>query len=521
MLSNKRNTFLRLVFLPIIILLFSCSKLGTDVNDKPVNTRSCVNLIDQNALLFDKSIDSNGDVINDNRSESVVTDFISVFNGDQWYQKVIYLHTCSQRDLTYGFHSDLVSFYDGNKVHIKQLKNIIAPILIPPNARYARVQFRSTDKLLFASITNRTILSPYTEYDRIKLVNNPEKLYLGVHNSEGSISQFLRTGYDYLERGLGFGSLHTAFNTNCIKVEAYNDYYTGEKWQVDCSSFVELALTGVKYNNSRYVRGNEADNIANEKSFRFDDNTEYNYLMLQFPDECGADHGRLYANKIAKYFYDRGFLYEVESDFSNVGIGDLLFWGKGNLDSDFFYGIGHVAICSDKWKKRDGGYGLRVLETAYESVKEYSDGIRFGARPLLPNVENDKTELIKDISNSSCFVSLSAGEKKLISTVTLLEDLQLRELYTVLIDCEIPNGTRLVLKNSLDKDALGCDDEFEYSVFNGIIVKHFGVKTNMLGKNKNIFGIYVCASNSINGEVRIKRVSVRKGFHLEESFNNT
>lgn len=504
----------------LISIGLSCSSLSLDIMDEQLGsvdyvTRSCVNLVDASRVAVGKSIADDGTLVEDSDNQSKVTNLLPVYIGDLWYQKVKFLHACCERNSLYDLQAEVVAFYDSSGGCIKQEREVTSAVKIPNGARYARVQYKDSDELLFVSITNRSIMSPYSAYNKQNLVAEQDALFQDVDNSDESITHLLRNGYDYLDRGFGYGSLHTAYNSDCILAEAYDDHYSGKKWQIDCSSFVELALTGTRFENSRYYRGSEFENLAESDSFHFDENTEYNYDMIQFPEECGADYGRLYANKIAKFFYDRGYLYEVEPGFANVQIGDLLFWGNGSNTDRFFYGIGHVAICSDVWPKKNGGNGVRVLETAYESVKDYSFDIRFGARPLLPprKTVSDSPELIKEVFMTNTTFSISAGESTCVATLSLREDLQLRDVYTLAFACDLPEGVTVICRNEVDKKAIGGEDVDELYPNNGIILKHFGVRQEMLGKVKNVVKVYLFSKESVTGTFKLDGVSLRKGFY--------
>lgn len=495
----------------------SCAphSLESQENYVDVVYRSSVNLVDESRIIKGRIL-QNGEFYRDISCNSIVTNLIPVFIGDLWYQKVLFLHSCCQRGNQYGFNADVIAFYDEDIRCICVLYNIQAPAIIPERARYARIQYKDDDYNLYAATTNRSLLNLYSAFDKRLLVPDTNENYLTVHNSESSISHVLEIGYDYIDRGLGYGCLHTAFNSECIKTEGYNDYYEGEKWQIDCSSFVQLALTGIQYGNSRYCRGTSSENIADENSFSFDQFTEYNYRMIQFPDECGADTGRLYANKIAKYFYDRGYLYEVEPNFSNVQIGDILFWGDGSITNDFFYGIGHVAICSDVWDKTKGRKGIRVLETATENELEYSNTIKYGARPVLPEIPSSEKpqDLVSNVSVEYSSFSIKEGETTIISTITLSEDLQLRELYTLSLDCDVPEGVIIMAKNKGSKLLLGSSDLDEIYSSNGSIVKHFGIREKMLGEYKNMIDICLYATKQCQGAFILRNASLKKGLYL-------
>lgn len=500
----------------------SCSPLSLEIVNKQSGsvdyvTRSCVNLVDASRVVVGKSIADDGTLVEALDNQSKVTNLLPVYLGELWYQKVKYLHACCERNSLYDFQAEVVTFYDSSGKCIKQEKEVTSAVRIPDGARLARVQYRASDELLFVSTTNRSVMSPYSAYDKGKLVAEQKSFFQEVNNSDDSITHLLRNGYDFLDRGFGYGSLHTAYNSDCIQAEAYNNHYSGKKWQIDCSSFVELALTGTRFENSRYYRGSEFENLTESDSFCFDENTEYNYDMIQFPEECGADYGRLYANKIAKFFYDRGYLYVVEPGFANVQIGDLLFWGNGSNSDRFFYGVGHVAICSDVWPKKNGGNGVRVLETAYERVQEYSYDIRFGARPLLPPRKTvcDSPELIKEVFMTNSTFSISAGESTCVATLSLREDLQLRDVYTLAFACDLPEGVTVICRNEVDKKAIGGEDVDELYPNNGIILKHFGVGQEMLGKDKNVVKVYLFSKESVTGTFKLNGVSLKKGFYRE------
>lgn len=511
--TNYKRSFLTILFVTATAYTIACTKIDFQVEANKV-TRSCVNLIDENRLQFNVRLDLQGKVVQDN-SYSCVTDYLIVNNGSRWYQKTIYLQTCCEIDGVFDFCAERVVFYDYKRSFLNSfvIDNPQAAIEIPSNAYFAKVQFSEKSTKYYAAITNRSVKNNYTPYSVSNLYKCNEKLYEKVSNTDGAISLVLSTGYDYIGRNLGFGSYHTAYNTNCIKAESYDGSYTGLKYQIDCSAFAELALTGVPYNDSRYFKGNDFDNVSIDGSFRFDSFAEYNYYMLQFSEECGADYGRMYANKLAKYFYDRGYLYEVEKDFSNVQVGDLLFWGSKTDEYDFFYDITHVAICCDVWKRKDGINGIRVLETASEEVKEYQDKMRYGARPDLPDRDIDKKEMLSSIQVNTENISIHGEGGVQVAILFLKESLEVGEVYTLSILCDIPSDCIITCKINNGKTTIGKRDYLESYSENGIIIKHFGIGKGLLGDDSNKIYVYLYSQNSAEGNVIIKDVSIMKGYH--------
>ena len=159
----------------------------------------------------------------------------------------------------------------------------------------------------------------HTLSDNVKDRLSPEN----HHNSEGFISKIIDVVKTYSDNFESFvyGNAKTAYDAECVPVDG--------KWELDCSSFQNLLLQGVTFDNSRY-NGN-AENTGNPLFFGRMDSMKY----------------RL-ANQMAEYFFTNGYTFKPNADFSNIEAGDLVFYSWDDMTGDFhekaFMHIDHVAM---------------------------------------------------------------------------------------------------------------------------------------------------------------------------------
>lgn len=147
----------------------------------------------------------------------------------------------------------------------------------------------------------------------------------GKTNSNGAVTKLLQVGLSYYNRDIWtYGNWNGAFNTNCTK--------TGTRWEIDCSTFTQLCLMGVPFENSRY--NFNSTNIPMTGFYTFDDFSQYQDPEAQRP------YGLL-AGELAHYAYDRGLLYDV-GDGTHLQAGDILFPTQPNHDA--YKNIFHCAI---------------------------------------------------------------------------------------------------------------------------------------------------------------------------------
>ena len=100
---------------------------------------------------------------------------------------------------------------------------------------------------------------------------------------------------------------------------------------IDCSTFICLCLNGVKYETSRYALGGD----------KYNNNRDYIWGVNIYDN--GTSQFRRYANMMGEYFYNAGWSFKPNKDFSNLRTGDLIFW-KGQPVAGSFRDISHVAI---------------------------------------------------------------------------------------------------------------------------------------------------------------------------------
>ncbi len=136
-----------------------------------------------------------------------------------------------------------------------------------------------------------------------KLETKPEK----HHNTDGLINKMFEVCNTYTNKfdSLVYGNSFTAYDPNCNPVSG--------KHEVDCSSFINLLIRGVTFENSRY-NGNST-NIVDSKFF----------------NEFDGYENRV-SNKIAQWLELNGYTFTPAADFSNLEAGDLLFFKWDNMD---------------------------------------------------------------------------------------------------------------------------------------------------------------------------------------------
>ena len=134
-------------------------------------------------------------------------------------------------------------------------------------------------------------------------------------------NQLMALGATYADNmdALVYGNMKTAINTETTN-------------QIDCSSFLKLVLSGVAYENSKYVT---------------DANTPMAGFGVQFPDnpysdKYGAD--RYLSNELAQYAWDQGFAFLPNEDASNIQPGDVVFFSTRQETDGFFMDITHAGI---------------------------------------------------------------------------------------------------------------------------------------------------------------------------------
>lgn len=478
-------------------------------------TRFAVNLLRKEDVMLASTIDSNGNVIEN--LEYKCTPLIALRTGVEWYQKVKYVHCCSLNEEGYAFRAIKAAFYDNLQSLISVVENATSAIEMPDNAEFVRVVFDITDDLMYVATDNRSVIQPYRECSTQDWVKNPNNVYDSISNSDGAISQMIYTALTLMSRSnLGYGDIATAFDNVVEPVPSEFEpiKYEGEKMQINCSTFAQMCLLGITYDNSRYANplGRNIGTL-----YQYDSMAEFNYRYTkdEFAHIEGADYQKMYANKMAKYAYDRGLLYHVKPDYSNIEVGDLLFntanYKPGN-EYNFFWSIGHVSLVSEVLLNADGSKTVIVMENGTsESEWSYGSAGVVGARFPLPNIPIDTTNVAQGFSPYNGNVSLLAGETKLIATVNVDVPFKRNTLFTAVVDAEIPEGCDIVVyvdgkrKSKVNFSAYRRGDK--------LFIKHFHFYQND-AVNSNEMSVGVVSQNGVaNAFVAINDIKLYKGYH--------
>lgn len=151
-----------------------------------------------------------------------------------------------------------------------------------------------------------------------------------VQNTDGAITHMINTGLTYAERDNEFvyGNELVLNSSNPNKRGAKNE---NSKWELDCSSFINALLQDIPFDKSAYVHGGV--NYPSSRGYKFS-------------SEDSASGGRLLAHDIGKYAYDRGWTFEPNDDYSNVQVGDLLFYQNSDVEG-FWREISHINVVTD------------------------------------------------------------------------------------------------------------------------------------------------------------------------------
>lgn len=487
-------------------ILLTCSNAP---KDEIKVTRHAINLVktvynftgvsDTGKLVFDTSHVAVGPVL--------------IKNGSEWYKKTRYIHACCFNGGLYAFNATKIVFLTDAKSVINISTNISNAIEIPTNAYWAVVEFPVGSTMHFVAINNQSLLKTYSAYDECNLVADVLPIYDKIQNTDGAISRMIDVALDYMPYpylGMGYGDIATAFDdvVEPVESEFSPQYYDGKKLQMNCSTFVMLCLMGVFYKNSRY-------NIPSGKNvgdgYRFDDQAEYNYFYTKAPYQYifGADFGKMYANKLAKYAFDRGLLYLIKPDLSNIEAGDVLFSGS-TVDGNFFMNIGHTMLVVDVELKADGTNRVTIFETAAgERVITY-DKEHWGARFPLPNRNIIFDNIVSGFEPISESISTDANNDVTLGTYTLTKHIQSKKHYTLEIIGELPDSVNVGIKGGAKTVEINRRELYKRG--DGVNTKHFWFLMNDSVDISQI-SLYINSSISLSEQtIKINSLKISEGY---------
>lgn len=134
-----------------------------------------------------------------------------------------------------------------------------------------------------------------------------------VTNSAASIARLDGLISDWITNRtrLKYGSTQNLFKYGSRPVADSSGLY-----EIDCSSFVQAALEGIKYGTSVYTPSVSKNYSTFGTTMPFSTLTEPNQTVNR----------RMVSSTLAEWAYDHGYWFGARPDFTNVKVGDALFW---------------------------------------------------------------------------------------------------------------------------------------------------------------------------------------------------
>lgn len=513
-----------------------------DGEDEAVIERYAVNLCNAD-MMKNGTLDNNGDITT---GSGLVTDFMPTKVGTERhrYQKTQFVLACSSVFLssTFAFGAVKVCLYDSTKTYIGAISDVSTYIDkesdanadLFSTAHYMRVQFAAGTSDHYVALSNKPVLPQYTPYNKENFIASKNVIYDKYHNSDGAISNMLETSLDYINNclalGLGYGDSATAHDllVEPVTPDPWSpNAYEGEKKQINCSTFVQLCLEGVRYKNSRYVSGSSGLNYGN--GYVFDENTETNYhnpreeQQTQYENPrfipCST-HNKLYANMLLKYAYMRGFAYLIEGGFKNVEVGDVIF--QCSSDTNTFKGSPHVLFVSAVSLNQDGTKTISIMQdggsgeaTETNNLTSKSSSWVYAARFPLPNVTSKATNIVSSLEKHN-FTQLSSGSTFVIGTLSLTENIKPKGVYTAVIKCSAVGDFEIMVGSTNEGyfNALGTNGETLFRRGDGVTVKHFHLPINS-NINTDTLAIVIKAYSNLSSNVEVVDAKVYDGYVTE------
>ena len=507
-------------------------------------TRYSVNLCDK---VDGGTLDSSGNAAG---GSGLITEYIPILVGDgaDSWEKTQYLHVCASvfKTNAFGYRASKVCIYDATKTYIGAISSVSAIIdkesqanaTLFANASYVRVQFAANTTDHYVALGNRPVLPQYSAYNKADLSTNPDAVFMDIHNTDGAITNMLTTALDYVKNdtalGLGYGDSATAYDESCEAVTPdpwdSSPNYSGSKKQINCSTFVQLSLEGVRYKNSRYNLGSSAKNIG-INGYVFDDKTETNYHNARIDDDTAwagyssrrfipcSSHQKLYANRLLKHAYNRGFAFLIEDGLKNLEVGDVLFSSNSN---NVFEDVGHTLFVSAVSLNADGTKTISTMEDGHSGVRE-TNGIMtrdskwvYAARFPLPNIASTAKNIVSSVTKEAAFSSLNSGVTKVIGTLSLGENVKPQGVYTAVVKCSAVGDFEVMVGTMSGSTftALSTNGESLMRRGDGVTVKHFNLSVDST-INTNSLAVAIKTYASLSNNVEIVEAKVYNGYITE------
>ena len=245
-------------------------------------------------------------------------------------------------------------------------------------------------------------------------------------NSNGAVTQEFDVAMTYYHNdNLIYGNYHTPFNTSAAAQSG--------KYEIDCSSFVQLCLMGVPYANTRWFN----DKNATVSGYYFGDD-------LIIDPEADRPYGML-SDDMCKWFVEHGYYFETD-DPSKLRPGDVVFM-TFNDESPTYKHVTHCglfvsyqAITDEIWcisasNTIDG----RPKVVSRESYKRTSPSfVGFGRLPL-PDCKFNANNLFANGYSKPLLgeqsISIAAGSFiQDAGRLRLIKSLEKNKMYTLAIN---------------------------------------------------------------------------------------
>ena len=231
-------------------------------------------------------------------------------------------------------------------------------------------------------------------------------------NVDGAITNLVNIGLTYAARNdLQYGNDYTTLSDSVS--QNANGF-----WEQDCSSFLLTIFNGTTFEESRY--------------FKTENRT--GFWHYPFPVYDPERNGRMLANGMAKWAYERGYTFEANDEFTNLIPGDIYFDHSANPDKNFYENIGHVGIYLGK----DGYTGKHfVFECGIERNPRKNEnpiGIHF--RRTYEMQETRKTRMVARLpignveTDTRCISNFNLKGGR---TITTSENLKPNKVYTLFL----------------------------------------------------------------------------------------
>lgn len=233
---------------------------------------------------------------------------------------------------------------------------------------------------LIENVEEHTILIDEM-YDTLEMVseNNSER------NNQTLVSECIGVARSYYLARYNDNQEPTFnYNVNGTVLDTNYDVNGENKNSIDCSTFIGLLLRGIPFKKSPYGKlftdngpllddndgGNETgnhdeyDDIYNGNAWdpmNIVANKDYSWSInpMDYKLKKNINSSELYpvrtASQLAQWMYERGWAIPLDTTFTNLEPGDIIFWAKRQggeyIQPNRYKKISHVAICISKYDR--------------------------------------------------------------------------------------------------------------------------------------------------------------------------